>query len=667
MFQDAPPPAPTVDEVVITGARLPTAASEAAFARVRLGEDALRRNPRLDEALRQVPAVSLFRRTTSLSANPTTQGISLRAIAPSGAGRTLVTLDGAPLNDPFGGWVIWSQVPPESLQGVDLVRGGGSGPYGAGALTGVIRLVERDRGGAVDLSIAEDGGRRAAASGGAGIGSIRAVGSFVAEDSDGYRAVRGTGAGAADIPLDYSARSASLRLDAPGPLEATWSGRAGAYSEARGAGLSGAGSTVEGLLLSLAVARAPDRRRPGFRAQVWRHDSDLTNRFVAVADDRSTASPAAEQFGSPATGWGGALAARFVGAAWELEAGADARRFDGETRELFRNLGDGFTRTRRAGGESSVAGLYLDGSWRRDAWLAVGGLRVDRWDTSGGFRVERDRVSGATLLDASPDDRSGDVVSGRAALRRSFGPAAVRIAAYSSFRPPTLNELHRPFRVGNDITEANAALEPERLEGLELGVEGEGIVVWSATLFANRIRDAITNVTLGQGPGTFPVAGFVPAGGVLRQRRNAGDIEALGVEASLKGEAGPVAWRAALAATDARVDGGASAPQLTGLRPAQAPIWSATLGADWRATGRLTLALDARYESKRFEDDLNSRELDAATTLDARAEYRLSHRATAYLAADNLLDAEVEVGETADGVESLGPPRTLRLGLTLRY
>ncbi|MFN3353463.1 MAG: TonB-dependent receptor [Brevundimonas sp.] len=667
MFQDAPPPAPTVDEIVITGARLPTAASEAAFARVRLDEATLRREARLDEALRQVPAVSLFRRTTSLSANPTTQGISLRAIAPSGAGRTLVTLDGAPLNDPFGGWVIWSQVPPESLQGVDLVRGGGAGPYGAGALTGVIRLVERDRGGLVDLSVAEDGGRRAAASGGADIGPIRAVGSVVAEDSDGYRAVRGSEAGAADAPLHYSARAASFRLDAPGPLGATWSGRAGVYSEARGAGLSGAGSTVDGVLLSVTAARPPDARRPGFRAQIWRHQTDLSNRFVSVADDRSSASPAAEQFGSPATGWGGAAAARFVGEGWEIEAGADARRFEGETRELFRNLGAGFTRTRLAGGESSVAGLYLDGSWRRDNWLVVGGLRADRWDTSDGFRVERDRQTGASVLELGPEDRSGEVASGRAAVRRGFGGAALRLAAYSSFRPPTLNELHRPFRVGNDITEANAELEPERLKGVEIGLDGEGVVAWSATVFANRIEDAITNVTIGEGPGTFPVAGFVPEGGVLRQRQNAGDIEAIGIELSVRGDRGSFSWRGALSATDARVDGGAAAPQLTGLRPAQAPVWSVTAGVDWRATAGTTLKLAARYESKRFEDDLNSRELDAALTLDARAEHRLGERTTAYLAADNLLDAAVEVGETADGVASLGPPRTLRAGLTLRY
>ena len=107
MIQDGPG---ELEDVIVTAARLPPAAGDAAFSVIRLDGALLDRATRLDEALATVPAVSLFRRTSSLGANPTTQGISLRAIAPSGAGRTLVTLDGVPLNDPFGGWVIWSQV-----------------------------------------------------------------------------------------------------------------------------------------------------------------------------------------------------------------------------------------------------------------------------------------------------------------------------------------------------------------------------------------------------------------------------------------------------------------------------------------------------------------------------------------------------------------------------
>jgi hypothetical protein len=79
-----------------------------------------------DDVLREVPTFSLFRRTSSLAAHPTTQGVSLRGIGPSGVSRTLVLLDGVPINDPFGGWVYWtrfrSKAPAASTWWRDRVR-----------------------------------------------------------------------------------------------------------------------------------------------------------------------------------------------------------------------------------------------------------------------------------------------------------------------------------------------------------------------------------------------------------------------------------------------------------------------------------------------------------------------------------------------------------------
>ena len=71
--------------------------------------------PRLDEALKPRRARACFVARPRWSPTRPFKGASLRAIAPSGAGRALVTLEGAPLNDPFGGWVIWSAVPVESI------------------------------------------------------------------------------------------------------------------------------------------------------------------------------------------------------------------------------------------------------------------------------------------------------------------------------------------------------------------------------------------------------------------------------------------------------------------------------------------------------------------------------------------------------------------------
>src|SRR5258708_31073793 len=122
--------------VVVRAARLPPAAGDAAVSIIRIEPRALGTHERLDDALATAPGFSLYRRTSSLGANPTTQGVSLRGIAGSGASRALVTLDGVPQNDPFGGWVIWAGLPAEAGRDAPRVAGAGAGPHGARAPTG---------------------------------------------------------------------------------------------------------------------------------------------------------------------------------------------------------------------------------------------------------------------------------------------------------------------------------------------------------------------------------------------------------------------------------------------------------------------------------------------------------------------------------------------------
>jgi len=660
-------PPPEVEIVIVNPPRLPPWAGEAAFAAERLGVETLAASPRLDDALKRSPGVSLFRRTGSDAANPTIQGLSLRAIAPSGAGRALVTLDGAPQNDPFGGWVIWSSLPPEGLAGATIVRGAGAGPYGAGALTGVVALEERAAVGGLSAFEASAGSRqsyRLAASGGAEGLLLTAAGS----STRGYTPVRGAARGAADAPTDLSDAAASARLQRRiGAAVAAL--RLGVYEERRGAGLVGAGSLATGGSATLTLAKAPSPEESGWRLQAWARSSDLENRSAAVAADRSTTTPANDQYSTPAFGWGLNAAWRSRAADWTWELGADARFADGQTNERFRYMGGVFTRGREAGGETAVGGLYAETVHAGERLTFAGGVRVDAWSNSAALRRERDLATGAVLLDQSAADNSGVTPTARLGLRYRLDDGLwVRGAAYSGFRPPTLNELHRPFRVGNDVTEANAGLKPETLYGVEAGLEGAGGAAWSLTAFYNELQDPIANVTVGAGPATFPTAGFIPAGGVLRRRQNAGAIEAWGVEANL-------AWsptrdldvRAAASATRARVDGGAAAPQLTGKRPAQTPEFTATAGVDWTPVERLRLSADARYESMRFEDDLNSRKLSAALQLDLRAAWRVQPDAEIYLALDNLADADIEVAETATGVESYAAPRSVRVGFSLRH
>ena len=94
-----------------------------------------------DDVLRQVPTFSLFRRTSSVAAHPTAQGVSLRGIGPSGVSRTLVLIDDVPFNDPFGGWVYWTRVPLGAVDRIEMVDGSTSSLYGNYAMGGVINIV----------------------------------------------------------------------------------------------------------------------------------------------------------------------------------------------------------------------------------------------------------------------------------------------------------------------------------------------------------------------------------------------------------------------------------------------------------------------------------------------------------------------------------------------
>ncbi|HUY04506.1 MAG TPA: TonB-dependent receptor, partial [Rhodocyclaceae bacterium] len=290
-------------------------------------------------------------------------------------------------------------------------------------------------------------------------------------------------------------------------------------------------------------------------------------------------------------------------------------------------------------------------------WLLTAGVRADEWTTSQGHLVQSNIASGAVSLQSNPPGRNGLVPTGRLGLRRNFADGEyLRAAAYAGFRAPSLNELYRPFRVGNDVTNANAALNPEKLYGGEVGWGGvRGNLSWNTTLFFNQLHDAITNVTIGTSS----------AGGALRQRQNAGDINAVGFEGDATAQLLPdFGIHAAVAFTDARVHAVATAAQLDGKRPAQAPVATITAGATWHPLVPLGLTADLRFESARFDDDLNSRRLGSAVTLDLRADWTVTPDWSVYIAADNITDARIATAVDATGVVSYDAPRLVSAGIT---
>jgi outer membrane receptor protein involved in Fe transport len=666
-------------ETVVVTASPPDPVGNDAYSVVTVTADQLHDNATLDGALSQVPGLSLFRRDSSLSANPTTQGVSLRSIAPSGAGRALVTLDGVPQNDPFGGWVIWSSLPPEDIGAAQVVRGAGAGPYGAGALTGVIALSEARGDGlnAADASLGQENTRRLAAAGGATLGPISLFASASDADSDGWIPISPTQRGAADDAVTYHARNASLRAEAE-PMDGTLvSLRLGAYGENRDSGLVGGASSADGVTASLTVAHPESGDDLGWRLQAWLRNSDFSNTSVSVAPLRVSTTLTNDQYSTPALGWGFNAALRGSWSAIDWEIGGDARFTQGDSKEHYQYVAGAPTMNRDSGGRTFVGGLYAEGAAHlSEGLLLTLGVRADQWAQTGGHLIQTVLATGVVTVDQRTPSKSGIVPTARAGLRQElFDGLYLRSAAYGGFRAPTLNELYRPFRLGNNITEANPGLTPEKLYGAELGLGQERESFgWDADGFYNQLHGAITNVTVARCPSpdpsvtcplVVPGLGTIPNGGLLIQRQNAGNIDAYGIESEAH-------WRAtdwlrlnvALDYVDAHVQGGTAAAQLTGKRPAQAPRFTLTSGLRATPLDRLTVTADLRTESTRFADDQNTLRLPPATTVDARISYRVWDGLSAYIAGDNLFNARVATTESADFVTNYAAPRVLRFGFS---
>ncbi len=615
---------------------------------------------RLEDVLRDVAGLASFRRSDSRSAHPTSQGLTLRGLGGNAASRVTLSLDGVPQADPFGGWIAFGSIAPQAIDRIRVVRGGG-----IDGLAGNIAIDSRGADDNIDATLS--GGSRGSVEARL-FGTLKWGNGFTSvsgdiERGDGFVPVAAADRGAADERAPYRQGSGRARLvqSIGGDVEAQFS--LSTYLDRRNRGTDFSDNRQRGNDASV--------RLVGHGGLHWSALAYLQNRrfdtqFAAVKADRSVASLTLDQH-VPARGYGARVEVQPKIGAVRLTAGAEWRRVTGETDEDFRFVAGSPTRTREAGGRNVTVGLFGGASWSAGEWSLAGDLRADHWTMADGRLIEAN-LAGTLLTNSRFPRRSGWEWSGRiAAGRRLSETLGLRAAAYHSWRLPTLNELYRPFRAGADATAANAALDPERLLGVEAGVDWTPVEggKLSATAFANRLSGAISNVTLGRGPGVFPGVGFIPAGGVYRVRQNVGAIDSRGVEIDGSFQRG--AWRGALsyAFTDARVRASGAAAALDGKRPAQVARNSGSASIGW-ASGKLSLDATARLTGRQFEDDSNSRALPAALTFDGVGRVELNRHVGIGVRAENIFDRQVIATLATDETRERALPRTLWIELKLR-
>jgi iron complex outermembrane recepter protein len=659
---------PLLPPVVVTATRFEQAVDDAPASVTVLTRDDVRHSASqtVDDLLRQVPGFSLFRRTSSVVGHPTTQGVSLRGIGPSGTSRALVLVDGIPANDAFGGWVYWNRMPMLGIEQIEVVRGGGSSVWGNYAVGGVVNVLTRrptERAAAFEASYGSYDTYNLDLLVSEVQGPLRLSLEGNRYETDGYKIVKESRRGSIDVDAASRHTVVNGRLDLVASSDATFFLSGNFYDEERengtplqfnrtGAGalsLGGRLGTVDSGELSFAVFGDVQEFRSTFSTQALNRNSE-----TLALDQRV-----------PTVSAGGLLQWTRQLGEHRVMAGGDVRWVEGDTHESVYAAGN-FVRSRVAGGQQLIAGAFLQDLWKPVPMLELlAGARVDYWTV---YDAERRELFPAPGSGVPAFHAFGDIeriiVSPRvAALVHVTSTTDVRLSAYQGFRVPTLNELYRVFRVRNDVTVANEHLRPERVTGGEIGVQQRlGPLEARATAFWSDVKDLVANVTL---PTRLPDC---PAGTTCRQRQNLDLARVRGIETELQARLARD-WRviAGYLYTDARVVDSVQQPALEGKRLAQVPEHTATLSARYHNPDIITGSVTARYVGGQFEDDLNTLPLGGYVVFDVALSRAVTKWSELFVAIENVFDRTYSTGRTTEGVISTGTPRFVRGGVRLAF
>ena len=567
----------------------------------------------IDDRLRVVPGFTLFRRTSSVVANPTTQGVSLRGIGATGASRTLLLWDGIPLNDPFGGWVYWTRLAPLEIDRIEMSRGASTSMFGDLAMGGAIHVFSRP---AEPLHLAlgyEGGSKNTHELGGAGSylrkwfgvsGNVRFF------TTDGYFIVPAANRGKVDAPAGVEFAAGTIRLDFLGVKDRLFV-RLDTLAEDRANGTAGVkNSTSVG---TLAANYSHQMTKDSFSVLGYRTQEEYHANFSAIAADRNSERISSTQQ-VPSESTGGAGFWSHTGREFNLVAGADARNVQGFSNDTTLPAG-----TLKVGGGSRLEhGVFGQANATVSDFRLFGGVRQDVTGTGQNF--------------VSP---SGGITYGKKRIR-------VRGSVYRSFRTPTLNELYRDFRAGNTNTLANPLLKPETVFGSEIGLDwtGERSRV-SVSAYRNDLSNLITNVTLTTTPAL-----------ITRQRQNAASALARGFEMNARHDWGSFHGELGYLFADSRI--------ATGERIAEVPKHQGSAQLSYVHKGT-TAALVVRSYGLQFDDDRNTLLLGGYASVQLSLRQRLPRGFTASLGIENLLDRQYLVALST--VPNIGPPRLIRAGI----
>jgi outer membrane receptor protein involved in Fe transport len=593
----------------------------------------------LDDRLRQVAGFQLFRRTSSWVANPTTEGTTLRGLGSTAASRTLVLSDQVPLNDAYGGWIHWSEIPALAIQDVELMRGGASDLYGSSAIGGVIDVVpvvpksfdyRLNVAGASEDTSTIDGlitaGRR-------GWSGLAASSLF---RTGGYILTAPQFRGPVDIPSNVHSQSGRVELRRSLGTDGDVFVRGNVLNEARSNGTP-LQTNATRIWRYVAGGDWSAGNAGRFLVRFYGTEQNFRQSFSSINSTRTSEKLTSLHF-DPSQQVGGAVQwARSYGKLTVVGGGdvLDNRGTDLE------EISEVSLSSRQRGG-----GVYGEVLWQPATWSIAFSSRFDHFGSFDAHQVGGTPQPLPSISQNVFNPRLGVV-------KKINGTLSLTGSGFRAFRGPTMNELYRQGQVGQQITLANASLQAERATGFEVGalVGLERFGSLRGSYFWTEVNRPVAAVTLSSTPTA-----------TLLMRENLGQLRSDGL--ALEWQLQPARFMSVIGGYQlafATVTKFQADPTLVGKWIPQVPRNMATVQVRFQNQRLGVLSVDLRTSGQQFDDSANQFLLAGYAQVDLFVQHAFGRRWTIYSGMQNLLNQPVQAGRTP--VLTLGAPITVLGGV----
>ncbi len=559
--------------------------------------------------------------------------------------RTMVMVDGVPLNAAWLGRIEWWMIPVESVERIEVVYGPMSALYGSAAMGGVINVITKPptepsvtllkgNGGSLDSwTTVVTQSEKHGSFGYYFAGRIFETGSYIAEERPRPY----------NVPRQHDDWSTMLKLEwEPDPTSnLTFNYIHGEEDSCRGREYFNRNDIVNFAYLKyrkLAV-NAEHKATLYLNDQPWNRDFDRGpqyNYLDMIEDINST--------------YAGVMLDSTYLDFWRddnsLTIGVNYKHGVIAMNDDYQRV----TRTAAAGGQQSLVSFFLHDELKLGygAMVATAGVRIDHCDSCRGFARDTGQAGPPPVPPFSYvyNAKSWTEASPKAAL--VYHPSEVSTLRFSyghAFHAPELQQLYTVLARPNRTILGNPDLEPETLDSFELGF--------------NRVFErSRIDVSLYYSTGSDFI-GRRRTGPRTYEYDNISSIGISGVEVNLKHQPNRNwLFRASYTFNKSIVEKDDVNPAIEGNDLPLSPQHRATVRATYETPRGLEASAALRHVSKMYADDQNTDPLEGYCTFDLQFAKQLTETLEASLLLRNLCDKRYDVPNLA-GEQLVAPGRLI--------